>query len=284
MIVLHESEETGRKALDAAFAELEVVEAAMSVYRPQSQISRLNREGECKDPHPYFVQCMKAAVDMSKRSDGAFDCSVQPLWDLYTAAKKKNALPGDAEIETARKLVDWKKIEVSDSKIKIEKGMGVTLNGIAQGYAADRCADALKKNGIAHALVNAGEINAIGAKADAHPWSVGIQHPRQKDAFIGLANLDGLCLATSGDYETFFTPDFVYHHIFDPATGRSPLTFSAVSIVAASATDADALTKVIFVGGIERGLKIVEQFDKGGAFVVYKDGRTFATKNFPLAS
>jgi thiamine biosynthesis lipoprotein len=284
MTVLHESEEAARKALDAAFGELETVEEAMSVYRPNSDISKLNRDGECKAPHPYFVACMKSAVDMSRRSDGAFDCSVQPLWDLYTAAKKKNALPGDADIDAARKKVDWKKIEISEAKIKLEKGMAVTLNGIAQGFAADRCSDALKKHGVEHALINAGEIGAIGNKGAANPWSVGIQHPRQNDAFIGLANLDGLCLATSGDYATFFSPDFLYNHIFDPATGRSPVAFSSVSIVAANATDADALTKVVFVGGIERGLKLVEQTPKGGAFVVYKDGKTFATKNFPLAN
>ena len=283
--VLHADEEVARKALNAAFEELETVESVMSVYRPQSQISRLNREGSISNPHPYFVSCMTAALDVSKRSDGAFDCTVQPLWDLYTAAKKNSALPTDAQIEATRKLVDWKKIECSDTQIKLaDKGMAITFNGIGQGFAADRCAEALKKHGIEHALVNAGEIRALSDKGNSTPWSVGIQHPRNPDAYIALAKLDGLCLATSGDYATTFTPDFVYNHIFDPATGRSPLIFSSVSIIADNATYADALTKVVFVNGAERGLKVVEETPKGAALLVYKDGKTFATKNFPMAS
>jgi len=284
MTVLHADAEAGRKALDAAFEELETVESVMSVYRPQSQISRLNRDGVCNDPHPYFVACTKAAIDMSRRSNGAFDATVQPLWDLYSAAQKKNALPTATDLDTARKLVDWKKIECSDSSIRLgEKGMSLTYNGIAQGYAADRCADVLKKMGVEHALVNAGEINCIGAKQNSQPWSVGIQHPRKPNAYIAMADLNGLCLATSGDYATTFTPDFLYHHIFDPATGKSPLTFSSASIIAASATDADALTKVFFVGGVELGLKLLDETPKGAALLVYKDGRTFATRNFPFA-
>jgi thiamine biosynthesis lipoprotein len=284
MLVLHEDEEVARKALDAAFGELETVETVMSIYRSESQISRLNRDGVFNDPHPYFLSCMTTALETSKRSDGAFDVTVQPLWNLYMDAKKKNTLPSDAEIETARRKVDWKKIEVSADKIKLaEKGMAITFNGIAQGFAADRCAESLKAHGIKHALVNAGEINSLGRKGDGSPWSVGIQHPRQKDAFIGLANLDGMCLSTSGDYATTFTDDFVYNHIFDPATGRSPLVFSSVTVVANNATDADALSTAIFVAGAERGMKLVEDTPGGSALLVFKDGKTFTTKKFPLA-
>ena len=283
MLALHEDEEVARKALDAAFGELETVETVMSIYRSESQISRLNRDGVLHDPHPYFLSCMKTALETSKRSDGGFDVTVQPLWDLYMNAKKRNALPSDAEIEAARQKVDWKKIDVAPDKIRLPKGMAITFNGIAQGFAADRCADALKAHGITHALVNAGEINSLGRKADGSPWSVGIQHPREKDAFIALAELDGVCLSTSGDYATTFSDDFVYNHIFDPATGRSPLVFSSVTVVANNATDADALSTAIFVAGTERGIKLVEETPGGSALLVFKDGKTFTTKKFPLA-
>ncbi len=284
MLVMHEDEDIARKALDAAFGELETVESVMSIYRPESQISKLNRDGVFNNPHPYFVDCLKAALKLSKRSEGAFDVTVQPLWELYMAAKKKNALPGDAEIEAARKKIDWTKIEYSDSKIQVGAGQAITFNGIAQGYAADRCADALKKFGIQHALVNTGEIRAMGNKPDATPapWTVGIQHPRKPDAYIGMARLDGLCLATSGDYATTFSDDFVYNHIFDPATGRSPLVFSSVTVVTNRAIDADGLSSAVCVAGLERGLKLISDTPAEG-LLVFKDGKTYTTKNFPMA-
>ena len=281
LTVLHENEFAARRALDAAFGELETVESVMSIYRPESELSRLNRDGIITHPHPYLLSILRTSLEISRLSGGAFDVTVQPLWDLYMEAKKAKALPEDSAIEAARQKVGWKKIALSDSEVRVEKGTRITLNGIAQGYAADRCAEMLKSLGIEHALLDTGEIRAIGDKSGT-PWSAAIQHPRRPDAYVALARLDGVCLATSGDYATTFSNDFVYHHIFDPATGRSPLLYSSVSIVAPNATEADALTKVVFVGG-ETGLKQIAARG-ASAFLVAKDGKTFATSDFPLAS
>ena len=283
MLALHRSRDVARQAIDDAFAELETIERVMSVYRPDSQLSQLNRDGVIDNPHPYLLDIMQRSQEWSRRSNGDFDVTVQPLWDLFMAAKKNGKLPSDAEIDTARAKVGWKNIEVDAKRIRFTKaGMGATFNGIAQGYAGDKTAAALKKHGIEHALLNTGEIASIGTKADKTPWTCGIQHPRKPDAYINLAKLEGKCLATSGDYATYFSADFLYHHIFDPATGRSPLFFSSATIVTENCTDADALTKPLFIGGIERGLKLVEE-SNSEALVVFKDGKTMATKGFPLA-
>lgn len=283
MLALHRNRDVARTAIDDAFAELETIERVMSVYRPDSELSKLNRDGVIENPHPYLLDIMQRSQEWSQRSNGDFDVTVQPLWDLFMAAKKENKLPSDAEIDAARAKVGWKNIEVDAKRIRFTKsGMGATFNGIAQGYAGDKTAAAMRKHGIEHALLNTGEIATIGKKADNSPWTCGIQHPRKPDAYINLASLDGKCLATSGDYATYFSPDFLYHHIFDPATGRSPLFFSSATIVSENCTDADALTKPLFVGGIERGMKLVEATGSE-ALVVFKDGKTMATKGFPLA-
>jgi thiamine biosynthesis lipoprotein len=283
MLALHRDRDVARQAINDAFAELETVEQVMSIYRSDSQLTRLNREGVIENPHPYLVDIMRRSQEWSQRSNGDFDVTVQPLWDLFMAAKKTNTLPSDAEIDAARAKVGWKNIEVDSKRIRFTKsGMSATFNGIAQGYAGDKTAAAIRKHGVEHALLNTGEITGVGKKADNTPWTCGIQHPRKPDAYINLAKLEGKCLATSGDYATYFSPDFVYNHIFDPATGRSPLFFSSVTIIADNCTDADALTKPLFVGGIERGMKLVEE-TKSEAFIVFKDGKTMATKGFPLA-
>jgi thiamine biosynthesis lipoprotein len=283
MLALHRDKNVAQAALDDAFAELCTIERVMSIYRPDSELSRLNRAGVIQNPHPYLVDILSRAREWSRRSNGDFDVTVQPLWDIFATAKKNNTLPGDAEIDAARAKVGWQNIEIDAKQIRFSKrGMSATLNGIAQGYAADKAAAALKNRSVQHALLDTGEIAALGKKADGAPWTCGIQHPRQPGSCVNLAKLEGRCLSTSGDYETCFSPDFLHHHIFDPATGRSPLFFSSATIVSDNCTDADALTKPLFVGGVERGLKLAQE-SGCEALVVFKDGKTLATHGFPLA-
>ncbi|MCW8133558.1 MAG: FAD:protein FMN transferase [Planctomycetota bacterium] len=282
MIVLHERRERAEAALDAAFAELELVEEIMSIYRPGSQLSRLNRDGEVRDPHPYFVEVLRRAQAMAERSGGAFDVTVQPLWELYAAAQKSGELPAPARIAAARRLVDWTKLEASPARVRLAPGMKATLNGIAQGYAGDRVLATLRSFGVTHALANTGEVAALGAKAGGQPWVAGIQHPREADALLGLASLDGRCLSTSGDYATNFSADRAYNHIFDPATGASPGAFSSVSVVAPDCTGADALSTAVFVAGPDKGLELVRATPGAEALFVHKDGTQRKTDGFPL--
>lgn len=281
MTALHERQETAERALDAAFGELERVEEIMSIYRPQSQLCRLNRAGFLDDPDPYLLTVLRRAQAMSEQSGGAFDITVQPLWELYAAAKKTGRLPTASEIDAARRLVDWRKLEISSARVRIGSGMSATLNGIAQGFAADRALAALRAHGVEHALVNTGELGSLGSRADGNAWTAGIQHPRRPDAYVELARLDGRCMATSGDYATTFSEDRAYNHIFDPETGRSPEHFSSVTIVTPTGLDADALSTAIFVLGAEKGVRVIESTPGCDAFFVLKNGRTLATNGFP---
>lgn len=280
--VLHRNAATGIAAIDAAFRKLEMIEDVMSIYRESSQLSKLNRDGALDDPHPYLVDVLRAAQAMSDRSGGAFDVTVQPLWSLYAAAKKSKRLPSDKEIAAARLCVDWKRLLVARSQIRLDgEGTAITLNGIAQGFAADRVATVLRKHGVEHALIDTGEIGTMGVKADGGVWRVGIQHPRDREAYVSVADLAGRCLATSGDYATTFSDDHEHHHLLDPRTGRSPRDLSSVSIAAATALDADALSTAVFVMGAEAGLELVEQTPGADALFVLKDGRSIITAGFP---
>ena len=110
---------------------------------------------------------------------------------------------------------------------------------------------------------------------------MGIQHPRQPDAYVALAALEDRFMATSGDYATPFSRDFLHHHIFDPRTGLSPSEFSSVTVLARSGMEADALTKVLFVGGSGRGLDLIRSTPGADALCVFKDGRMLLTDGFP---
>lgn len=282
--VLHEDASVADAAIDGALGEIEHVERVMSIYRPESELCRLNRDGGLRDPDPSLVRVLREAMAISGLSGGAFDPTVQPLWKTYAIAKREQRLPTDAELAAATRLCDWRGISASDTEIRLRPGMSLTLNGIAQGFAADRAMEALQRHGIRHALVNAGEITSLGRKSNDDAWHVGIQHPRQKDAYIGVASLDGRCLSTSGDYETAFSADLSSHHIVDPATGRSPNSFSSVTVAAPTATLADALSTAIFVLGPEKGLALAEASPHTDVLLVLADGTARMTRNFPLDS
>jgi thiamine biosynthesis lipoprotein len=282
LTALHEDRQTAEWAIDDAFAELERIEEAMSLYRPHSQLSRLNRDGVLDRPDPYLVDVLRGAAAVAERSGGAFDATVQPLWKTYADAKKAGRLPDADAVRDATRRVDWKKVEVNSDRIRFRgEGMAVTLNGIAQGFAADRVRAALQARGVRHALINTGEFGSLGRKADGTPWTVGIQHPRRPDAYVALAALEDRFLSTSGDYATWFSDDFRHNHIFDPRTGLSPTEFSSVTVLARTGMEADALTKVLFVLGLDRGLDVVRSVPGADALGVFKNGRMIQTDGFP---
>jgi len=282
IVALHKTRGDAERAIDAAFAELETVESVMSLYRAESQLCRLNREGALRGPHPYLVQVLRKAQAVSAASDGAFDVTVQPLWTLYAnAVRETGRLPDADEIDRVRRQVDWHKLEVSDDQVRLRgDGTAVTLNGIAQGFAADRVLAALTAGGVRHALVDTGEIGALGRRGDGNCWTAGIQHPRRRDAMLVRVPLEDRCMATSGDYETTFTADYANNHIFDPQTGHSPTVFASVTVLAKTGLEADALSTAAFVAGLERGLKLMEAYPGADGFFVLKNGETRATSGF----
>jgi thiamine biosynthesis lipoprotein len=277
LTVFHEDPAVAERALSASFAALDAVEDALSLYRPGSDLARLNRDGALENPHPDLVSVLRSALDWSRRTDGAFDPTVQPLWALHS-----RGTPAAADVEAARALVDWTKVDVGPRRIAFGRpGMAATLNGIAQGFAADRVRETLLAHGVRHALADTGEFNGIGRKPDGEAWRVGIQHPRNPEAWAALAELQDRFLATSGDYATPFSPDFKSHHIFDPSTGRSPGELASVTILAPTGMEADALSTAVFVLGPDRGLALAASRPGVDALLVLKDGTQVRTPTFP---
>ena len=279
--LFHDTADVAAKAAEAALTEIDRIDRLLSLYRPDSQISILNRDGKIDDAHADLLAILGKCQSLSEVTASAFDITVQPLWDLYAKAKKAGKLPSEDELAAARTKVDYRKLKIEGNRVRLEPDMAITLNAIAQGFAADAAAGILRRAGVRHAMIDTGEIATIGGKPDGEPWSIGIQHPREKDAYIAVAKLKDRCLSTSGDYATTFTDDRAYHHIFNPATGRSPDDFASVTIVAGSATEADSLSTACMVMGLDRSLKLIRALKQVEAMFVFKDGRSVATKGFP---
>jgi FAD:protein FMN transferase len=280
----HEDEGTLDHALDAAVAALRRIEAQMSLFDPGSALSRLNRDAVLAAPPAELLEVLQIAQSVAAASDGAFDVTVQPLWQVFAAAQRAGGLPDDRQVAAARARVGWRGLEVAREALRLRRpGMAVTLNGIAQGYAADQVRRVLQAHGIRHALVDAGEFAPLGQNAKARPWSLGIANPRDETALLARMVSDGRCIATSADDATSFSADHRHHHIFDPATGYSPTALAGVTVAAESGAVADALTKVLFVAGPERAFELARAWNVD-ALWVDKAGRWQATPGLRLTA
>lgn len=283
LTAFHQDPEVAEAAILRAFEALGRVESVMSLYRPDSQLCELNRTGRLERPDPSLVQVLKQAQALSAQTDGVFDVTVQPLWDLYYGASQNETLPGAAAIAAARAKVDWRNLEISADGLRLRgDGTAVTLNGIAQGFAADVVKQVLVEGGIEHALIDTGEIDSLGSHAQKDQWSVAIKHPRDPGASLGIAGLKGRSLATSGDYETTFDAGFRHHHLLDPRTGDSPVELSSVSVAAPTGLQADALSTAVFLLGLREGRQLIESTPGADALFVTKDGKIEQTAGFPL--
>ena len=272
------------RALDAAVAAIRRIEASMSLYRTNSELVRLNRQGYLDHPSETLWAVLSAAQRISQRSEGAFDVTVQPLWQLFERARREGRLPTYQEIKAAKQRVGWRHLSVERQRIELLRpGMALTCNGIAQGRAADLAREALQSHGVAHALVNAGEYAALGHNERGDAWTLGIEDPRDEARLLLALRSDGRSLATSADNRTVFSADHKHHHIFNPATGDSPPALSSVSVLAPSAMLADALTKVMFNADPRRIPRLAQSWNVGVVWVD-KAGRWKATRDIEIAS
>lgn len=247
----HPDPERGRILIRRALAEIERLEQVFSLYRPDSAVSRLNRQGILRAPPLDLVRLLAEARRYGDITEGSFDVTVQPLWQLYQQHFRDNDAagggPDPAAIAEALMRVDYRAISIDPGRVAFEKpDMAITLNGIAQGYITDRVADLLRREGLGNVLIDLGELRALGHHPAGRPWTVGLEDPRQRARMFETRELDNTALATSAGLGTRFDAAGGHHHLFDPATGLSSNRYLSLSVQAPTATEADALSTGLF--------------------------------------
>ncbi|VAW14946.1 Nitrous oxide reductase maturation periplasmic protein NosX [hydrothermal vent metagenome] len=221
-----------------AVAEIGRLEAIFSLYRADSQLSRLNREGLLRGPAFELVELLSICDRVFTRTDGAFDPTVQALWALYARQYSKGGPPSPEQISQARTITGWAQVEYGSEKISIRRtGVQLTLNGIAQGYIADRIAAFFRRNGVTDVLINTGEIVGLGNAPGGAPWQVKLDD--DKNTGLPLRNA---AIATSAPLGTVFDDGGEAGHIIDPRTGKPGGTWSKVTVVSRLAAEADGLS------------------------------------------
>ncbi|MBI1296604.1 FAD:protein FMN transferase [bacterium] len=274
LAVVAPSESDGRAAIEATFAAMQRLIALFDYRRPDSTLSMLNRDGIVYDAPTEFTALLALAQTIGAQSAGAFDVTVQPLLD----ARRR----GEADLAPLLTLVDYRRLHVDSRSIYLEtSGMAVTLDGLAKGRVIDEAVASLRSLGYDHVLVEAGgDLAGRGSRIDAQPWRVGLAHPRNSSALLTTVNLVDAALATSGDYMNYLAQDFSAHHIVDPRTGISPSDLAAVTVLAPTATEADALSTALMVLGVERGKALLAQHPDTAALFVTKSMEEIQTEGF----
>jgi thiamine biosynthesis lipoprotein len=255
-----------REAVDAAFAAMTALAAKMSRFNPESDVSRLNQtagQGAVTvSPEVWDVLCL--SMEVSHKTDGAFDMSVGPLVALWKKSGSQGKLPPEAELASACARVGWERIRLhAQRSVSLAEGMRLDLGGLAKGFIVDRGVDILKARGVTAGMVEAGgDICAFGSRPGGGAWRLGVQDPRRPDdpAVVAVLNVTDRGVTTSGHYRRFsMIEGRRFSHILDPRTGRPVENrLLSVTVVAPTAALADGLSTALSVLGKEKGLSLVE--------------------------
>jgi thiamine biosynthesis lipoprotein len=272
----------GEAAIDAVFDDMKRIDALMSTYKDTSEISKVNREAA---QHPVKVSAellalLQTAQQYSQLSQGAFDITYASVGYLFDYRNHKR--PGQAAIDKALPTVDYRQLKldpVNDTVFFAKPGMRIDLGGIGKGYAVDRGIEILQRRGYQHAMVNAGGDTRVIGDRMGKPWMVGIRHPDRQNEVVLRIPLEDAAFSTSGDYERYFDEDGVrYHHIIDPKTGQSPHEVRSVTLIAATATRTDGLTKTVFILGPVEGMKFIDSLPDVDGIIIAADGKVTYSK------
>jgi len=273
-----DSPERASQAIDKAFAEIVRLDGVMSNFKPESDLSRLNRNGHFhaeKVPTDLY-RVIEESVKYSKVSGGKFDITVAPLVDLWKAALRGERAPMEAEQEKLRACVGYEKIElIPPDRVEFHSPcMRIDLGSIGKGYAVDRAVEILRANGIKNALVDAGQssIYGMGVPPGQSGWEVHLRDPSNRvDPQVMLSENS---VSTSEQTPASLLGNETAGHIIDPENGKPLETKYALSIVAKTGTASDALSTTLLLVGPEKGKPIVKEIANAAAIWVSADGET----------
>ncbi len=276
-----------RAAWADAIAEIQRIEALMTTWREDSEISKINAAAG-KEPvvvGAETLQVIQESIHTSEISEGTFDITFETLHGLWKFDQDLDPHPPkDADLKAKVKLLGYKHIKVDPAKSTVfldKAGVKISLGGIAKGYGVDAAVAALEQPRLTSFFAPAGgDPFARGTKPDGSDWSAGIRDPRgTSEKYFALIPLTDHSFSTAGDYErSYMIGAKRYHHIIDPRTGYPAAASRSVTVWAPTALLADAIDDAVFILGPEKGLKLVESLDGVGAVIVDAKNKVWVSK------
>ncbi|RYG23765.1 MAG: FAD:protein FMN transferase, partial [Chitinophagaceae bacterium] len=277
------------KYIDESIAEIIRIENLISEWKPETQVSEINRNAGIKPVKvdSELFDLTKRALYFSKISDGAFDISFAAADKIWKFDGSMTHLPSEKEIQESVRKIGFQNIvldpDASTIFLKLP-GMKIGFGSIGKGYAADKTKELMISKGVGAGIINAsGDMNTWGKQPDGNPWTVGITNPINKNRVFAVLPLNDNAVVTSGNYEKFaIIGGKRYSHIINPKTGYPAAGLSSVTVFGPSAEMANGFSTAIMVMGKEAGLFLVNQFKDLKCIVVTDTGEVFGSDNVAL--
>lgn len=267
MTLWHANPRVAERAISQMRVEIDRLENIFSLYRRNSEITRLNSHGRIDNPSGDLVYVLEQSRRIAEISGGAFDPTIQPLWRLYASPLASNR----RSIDTALTLVDYTRLSADAQRVRFATpAMAASLNGIAQGYITDRITEILGNGGFENAMIELGETRALGSAPNGSPFSVALVDPLTPSNVERNLALANRALSVSAGYGLTFADG--RHHIFDPHTGDTPRQLAQVAVLSPKATWADALSTAIYVAGEARTRDLLLAYPGSNAILFRNDG------------
>jgi len=274
-IILHTHKESAAKSLIVSLLkEVKRLEGYFSLYQDHSLIAQLNRSGTLSNPPLEFYELIRLSLETAALTKGRFDPTVQPLFMAYKALAAQQdgsvlAWEKQDSVIHAKNLIGWRKVSANKSKIELtQSGMGLTLNGIAQGYITDRALDILAGGGLENSLVNFGEYHSLGSGLGKKGWDIQLGKGDKRPVW----NLQNQALATSARDGLVFDKATGLHHLLDPQTGVNQIAWQEIYVCAKRAALADAASTALFAAPEHEVSSVFDQLDVQKALLIKHDG------------
>jgi len=280
------------KALEALDG-LEALEQQMSVFRPDSQIQQINHQAAFGpvEVEERLFGLLELAGQIYQMTEGAFDLTATPLWEIWGFARRQPRIPTEAELAQARQRVGWQYVQLNpaDRTIRFTRpGLQLNLGSIGKGYAVDRCAEVLLAAGIEDFLIHGGQSSVLahGQRRDRPPgtgWPVGLRHPLRPHQRLGELDVKDRALGTSGSGVQFFSAGGRrWAHIIDPRTGMPGEGVLSVTVLAPTAAEADALATGLFLLGVEKTRQLCQHRPELAAIFVVPSRQSGGIETIPV--
>jgi thiamine biosynthesis lipoprotein len=277
-------EKNARSMVRTTFEEINRLSAIFSRFDSRSELYSLNRAGQIYGASDDLVSIMQSSIQYSELTGGLFDITALPLLELNQESfNTNNAPPTGIAVTEAKSLVGYQAININGNDITLQKqGAQITLDSIAVGYIVDKAAALLGQGDINNVLINGGgEIYPCGTKNDGKLWTIGIANPRNNSDYLAVIDSGNWAISTSGDYEAYFTDDYLYNFIIDPRTGVSPTELASATVIAKDTLCADALSTACIIMGKNDALSFIESLPGTEALLVDKNMNCYRSSGFP---
>lgn len=275
--------------IDTVVAEVTRIENLISDWRPQTQISEVNRNAGIRavKVDPEVFELTERALDLSRLTDGAFDISFAAMDRIWKFDGSMKEMPSPAAIKKSVENIGYQNIllDKANSTIFLKKqGMKIGFGALGEGYAADKCRDLMISKGVQAGIVNgSGDMRSWGKHPGGDSWKIGVTNPIDNNELFAILPLDDEAAVTSGSYEKYVIfKGKRYAHIINPKTGYPASGLSSVTVLGPSAEFANGLSTSIMVLGKKKGLKLLKAFPNYRSILVNDKGKVITTKNIDI--